>query len=144
VATKFQVVFDCADPDGLARFWAAATGYQLQDPPNGFDSWEDWLREHKIPEDQWNSASALVDPDGVGPRFYFQRVPEGKTAKNRMHLDLSVTGGPGTPIEERREKTGAEAERLIALGATRERVGEERGEHWVIMRDPEGNEFCLH
>jgi hypothetical protein len=69
MATGVQVVFDCADPDRLARFWAEALHYKIQDPPPGFDSWEAFLKAQDIPETDWNSASAVVDPDGVGPRI---------------------------------------------------------------------------
>ena len=102
MATGVQVVFDCADPDRLARFWAEALGYRLQDPPAGYGSWEDWLRDQNVPEQRWNDASAVVDPDGKGPRIYLQRVPEAKTVKHRVHLDLNISGGPsGGPLEER-------------------------------------------
>ncbi len=87
MTTAFQVVFDSADPNREARFWAAALSYELQPPPPGFDTWEDALRAAGIPEERWNDASAITDPDGSRPRLYFQRVPEGKTAKNRMHID---------------------------------------------------------
>jgi catechol 2,3-dioxygenase-like lactoylglutathione lyase family enzyme len=143
MATRFQVTFDCADPDALAGFWAAALGYQKQDPPEGFDRWEEFLAAQGVPEDQWSSASAVVDPDGLGPRLYFQQVPEAKVAKNRVHLDVNVGGGPQTPVEERRQRVDAEAERLIREGAKQIRADEEHGEHWVVMQDPEGNEFCL-
>ncbi len=143
MAIPVQVTFDCADPDRLAHFWATALEYKLQDPPQGYGSWEDWLRERGIPEDQWNSASAVVDPTGKGPRLYFQRVPEPKTVKNRVHLDLNVGGPHDTPPEERRSRVDAAVQRMIEAGATRLRVGEERGERWVVMQDPEGNEFCL-
>jgi hypothetical protein len=145
MSTGVQVVFDCADPDRLARFWAGALGYKLQDPPPGYTSWEDWARDHGIPEDRWNDASAVVDADGKGPRLYFQKVPEAKTVKNRVHLDLNITGGPSVaPVEERRGQVDAEVERLLGLGATRVRVGEELGRYWVVMQDVEGNEFCVH
>jgi hypothetical protein len=143
VAVRVQVTFDCSDPDRLARFWATALDYRIPDPPDGFASWEDWLRETGVPEDEWNSASAVEDPDGVGPRLYFQRVPEGKAAKNRVHLDLNVGGGRGTPIEERTSAVEAVATRLEREGATRVRAMEQRGESWLVMQDPEGNEFCL-
>jgi catechol 2,3-dioxygenase-like lactoylglutathione lyase family enzyme len=143
VATPVQITFDSADPDKLARFWAAALGYKLQDPPEGYASWQEWLAEQGIPETEWNSASAIVDPDGTGPRIYFQRVPEGKTTKNRVHLDVNVGGGPGTPVGERREHVATEVARMVELGATKVSVYDERGEHWVVMNDPEGNEFCL-
>jgi hypothetical protein len=144
MATGVQVVFDCADPGGLARFWAEALGYKLDDPPKGYASWEDWLREQDIPEERWNDASAVVDPDGRGPRIYFQRVPEAKSVKNRVHLDLNVTDGWSAPMEERRRRVDAEVERLLGIGATRLRPVEELGVYWVVMQDPEGNEFCVH
>jgi hypothetical protein len=143
MATPVQVVFDCADPSGLARFWAAALDYELQPPPPGFDSWEAWLRNAGVPESEWNSASAIVDPDGTGPRIFFQRVPEAKTVKNRVHLDVNAGGSRGTPEEERRANVAAAVERLEGEGATVLREVEERGEHWVVMTDPEGNEFCV-
>jgi hypothetical protein len=87
---------------------------------------------------------ARVDPDGAGPRLYFQRVPEPKTAKNRMHLDLAVSGARGTPSEEARRSIAAAVERAAAAGATRLREIDEGGEHWVVLQDPEGNEFCMH
>ena len=87
----------------------------------------------------------MVDPDGTGPRIYFQRVPEAKTIKNRLHLDLNITGGPSSgPLEERRRLVDAEVERLLGLGAVRQRAAEELGGYWVVMQDPEGNEFCVH
>jgi Glyoxalase-like domain len=135
VATTVQVAFDCADPAALSRFWAAALGYVLNPPPEGHDSWESWLSAMGVPESEWNSASAVIDPEGKGPRLYFQRVPEGKAAKNRLHLDLRVPGG--------REAIQPEADRLVALGATVVGPKEERGEFWVVLQDPEGNEFCL-
>jgi hypothetical protein len=143
VATSIQVVFDCADPDRLARFWAGALGYRPQDPPQGYGSWEEFLSAIGVPEEDRNSASAIVDPDGAGPRIYFQRVPEPKTVKNRVHLDLNVGGPRDAPPEERRRRVDGEVERLVAVGATRLWAVEERGEYWVVMQDPEGNEFCV-
>jgi hypothetical protein len=141
VATGVQIVFDCADPDRLATFWAAALHYKLQDPPPGFATWPDFLKAQRIPESQWNSASAVVDPDGVGPRIFFQRVPEGKVVKNRVHLDLNVGGPRSASTDERRRRVDAEVDRLIELGARKSRMVEERGEYFANMFDPEGNEF---
>jgi hypothetical protein len=140
MATGVQVVFDCADPDSLARFWAEAIGYKLQDPPTGYGSWEDWAREQGIPQERWNDASA-VDPDGRGPRLYFQQVPEAKTTKNRVHLDLNISGAHGTPLAERRRRIDAEVARLLGAGATRLGTLEGAGGYVVNMADPEGNEF---
>jgi hypothetical protein len=142
MAKRLQVVFDCADPDGLAHFWADATGYVLQPPPEGYESWEDLLRKMDVPEDQWDRASAIVDPDGVGPRIYFQKVPEGKTVKNRVHIDINQATRE-TPPDDRRSMVEAEAARLAGVGATEFRRVEENGEFCIVMQDPEGNEFCL-
>ena len=142
-ALTIQVVFDCADPARLAKFWAEALHYKEQDPPAGFDSWEAWLKAQGIPESEWNSANAVVDPAGTGPRIYFQRVPEGKSVKNRVHLDLNVGGGRTASLEERKGPIYAEAQRLVTLGAKQARSVEERGEFCLNMYDPEGNEFDL-
>jgi hypothetical protein len=126
MAMRIQVTFDCANPGKQAEFWAKTLRYGPPDP-SGDDDW-----------------AAIADPDRVGPRFYFQRVPEGKVAKNRMHLDLTVDGRQGASIEERKVLVAAEVERLKALGADDPRGAiEEDGEFWVRMNDPEGNEFCV-
>lgn len=138
-----QIVFDAHDPARLGDFWADALGYVTQSPPTGFDSWDDWASEMGIPEENWNDARAIVDPEGRGPRVFIQRVPEGKTAKNRMHLDISVGGGPGTPIDERRGLVDAEVDRLTSAGASVVGPVEKLDEYWVVMQDPEGNEFCV-
>lgn len=144
MATKIQLVFDCADPAAQAAFWAKALGYELPAPPDGFPDWDAWAAAQGIPEDRRNDASAVEDPDGVGPRVFFQKVPEGKVAKNRLHLDLNVSGGHGVPLEERKARVDAEVARLRSLGATDARGAmEQRGEYWVRMNDPEGNEFCV-
>lgn len=143
MTVSFQVAIDCVDPGALAEFWAEALGYVLQPPPPGHESWEDFLRAHEIPESEWNSISAVVDPDGVGPRLFFQRVPEPKTVKTRIHLDLNVGGPLGTPIETRKQRVAEAVGRLVLLGATVVEEFEVRGEHWVTMQDPEGTEFDL-
>jgi catechol 2,3-dioxygenase-like lactoylglutathione lyase family enzyme len=143
MATSVQVVFDCADPDRMARFWATALGYELPGPPDGHATWEDWLRAQGVPEEDWNSASAVEDPDGVGPRVFFQRVPESKVVKNRVHLDLNVGGGRDTPLEERQRRVDAETVRLVAAGARKVGTGGDFGGYHVNMLDPEDNEFDL-
>jgi hypothetical protein len=142
MARPFQVTMDAADPTRLAAFWAAALGYEVQPPPPGFASWEELLESQGVPRDQWGAASAIIDPDGVRPRIFFQRVPEPKAAKNRVHLDLQSGGGPGVPLDEQRRRVQDEVGRLVSLGATE--VGEQAdlGVYWVVLRDPEGNEFC--
>lgn len=141
MAIGVQVVIDCADPAKLAPFWAEALGYVVQPPPPGHESWQDWLREQDVPEENWNDASAVVDPDRAGPRIFFQRVPEPRSVKNRVHLDVNVT--VGVPREEADDKLEAEAKRLEALGATRVAKREQWSGRWIVMQDPEGNEFCL-
>jgi hypothetical protein len=143
VAFKLQVVFDCKDPDRLAKFYAEALHYKMQDPPTGYPSWESWLRGQGIPEAEWNTASAIVDPEGKGPRIYFQQMDTPKPNKNRLHIDISASGGLKVPLPERRSKVDAEVERLVRLGATKDHALEETGEYWVVMMDPEQNEFCV-
>ena len=147
-----QVTFDAHDPEALSRFWAAAMGYVNPPPPghelepgqDPFDAWHDFLARVGVPESEWNSASAAQDPEGQGPRLFFQRVPEGKSAKNRVHLDLRAA--PGLDGEERMAALEAECERLVALGATRVERHEPAppmSAGHIVMTDPEGNEFCL-
>jgi Glyoxalase-like domain len=144
MAVGVQVTFDAADPQALAAFWGETLGYVEQPPPEGFDSWEAWAEANGMPREDWDKYDARVDPDGAGPRLYFQRVPEPKTAKNRVHLDLAVGGGRGTPPEELRRNIAAAVERAVAAGATKVREVDERDEYWVVLQDPEGNEFCMH
>ncbi|NKZ06636.1 VOC family protein [Actinomadura latina] len=144
MAREIQITFDCADPAGLAAFWAEALGYRLQDPPGDFASWDDALEAMGVPPERRNDASALVDPGGAGPRLFFQRVPEGKQAKNRVHLD--VRAAPGLDGDARMKALEAEAERLVSHGATRLQRHEPApplGAGHIVMADPEGNEFCL-
>ncbi len=138
-----EVVVDAADPDRLARFWAEALGYIVQPPPEGFDTWEQFLESIGVPEDQYNSASGIIDPQGLGPRLFFQQVPEPKTTKNRVHLDVNAGGGHGVDDGERRRRVDAASQRLVGLGATRVQERTRLGERWIVMQDPEGNEFCL-
>ncbi|MDH5421995.1 MAG: VOC family protein [Acidimicrobiia bacterium] len=143
MATPIQIVFDANDPALLAEFWALALGYIVQPPPDGFTSWAEWATAMEIPEEHWNDASAVVDPEGIGPRIFFQRVPEGKTAKNRLHLDVNAGGGHDVPIDDRRVMIDAQVARLMAAGASTVGQIEQRGEYWVVLTDPEGNEFCV-
>ncbi|HZU12405.1 MAG TPA: VOC family protein [Chloroflexota bacterium] len=140
---RFQIVFDCRDPDSLARFWADALGYKMQPPPPGYATWEDFLQARGVPEEDWGEASAIVDPGHTLPRVYFQRVPEPKTLKNRVHLDINTGVREGESDEEHRVTVAREVQRLTDLGATMVEDHEGGHEHWVVMHDPEGNEFCV-
>jgi hypothetical protein len=143
MAFKLQVVFDCRDPDGLAKFYANALHYKLQDPPSGYPSWTAFLQAQGVPEVEWNSASAILDPEGKGPRVYFQQMDTPKLGKNRLHIDISASGGLQVPLNERKRQVNEEVERLVGIGATKHHELEEMGEYCVIMLDPEGNEFCI-
>src|SRR5437868_10730248 len=138
---RFQVTFDCAEPERVARFWCDALGYVVPPPPDGFATWADFGAS--LPSDRQGSAFACIDPSGVGPRLFFQRVPEGKVVKNRLHLDLRV--GTGLVGEARVAALEAECARLLPLGATRLYLltADEENESCLVMQDVEGNEFCL-
>ncbi len=144
MVTRVQITVDCHDPAALSEFWADALGYRLDAPPAGYATWPAFLQAQGVPEEEWNSASACSDPDGPGPRLFFQRVEEHKEEKNRLHLDLDVGGGHGASPEERTRRVRDEAQRLVGLGAQvlRERSNS-FGEQWTVLSDPEGNEFCL-
>ncbi|MDY7087963.1 MAG: VOC family protein [Actinomycetota bacterium] len=138
---QFQVTFDCADPERVARFWCEVLGYVVPAAPRGFESWDAYNRA--LPAEEQGAAFACVDPNGVGPRLFFQRVPEGKVVKNRVHLDVRV--GTGLVGRERLDALEAECVRLEALGAKRGQllVADGVNESCQNMQDPEGNEFCL-
>ncbi|EHR51288.1 hypothetical protein SacmaDRAFT_3052 [Saccharomonospora marina XMU15] len=138
---QFQVTFDCAEPERVARFWCEVLGYVVPAAPEGFATWSDF--ERTLPAEQRGASFACVDPSGVGPRLYFQRVPEGKVVKNRLHLDVRV--GTGLVGEQRVAALEAECSRLVALGAKRVRLllADGENESCLVMQDVEGNEFCL-
>jgi hypothetical protein len=147
MAVRFQLVIDCREPESLARFWAAALGYEFEPPPEGFATWDDYWRDVGVREEELGlGQDRIIDPDGSGPRIWFQVVPEPKAVKNRLHPDISVSGGRAVPIETRRQRVDAEAERLAGLGASYVRVLSEEGlDHYAIaMQDPEGNEFDIN
>ena len=133
MANPFQVTFDAAGPRAIATFWCEVLGYIEQPPPPGFDNWDDALDSMGIDRSDPDRAMAIVDPDGVGPRVFFLKVPEGKTAKNRVHLDVNV----GKDVMHER------AAHLESLGARIVGEFDEPGGHWIAMVDPEGNEFCI-
>jgi hypothetical protein len=131
----------------MAHFWAAALHYVVAPPPQGFDSWDDWYRSVGVPEEELGAGDdRILDPDGAGPAVWFQVVPEAKSVKNRLHIDVSASGGRDVPLDVRRERVEAEADRLVALGATRVRLVSEEGmDHYAVaMLDPEGNEFDIN
>src|SRR5688500_5186246 len=132
---QFQVTFDCAEPERVARFWCEVLGYVVPPPPDGFASWSEFDRA--LPPERQGSAFACVDPTGVGPRLFFQRVPEGKAVKNRVHLDVRV--GTGLVGEERLAALEGECARLLELGAKRVELLRADGvnESCLVMQDVE-------
>ena len=126
MATHWTLGCDANDPHRVAEFWALALGYMAEpgyDDPDG---------------------ASIVDPDGRGPAIGFLRVPEGKTAKNRMHIDIRVAGDGPWDMAEREQLIRAKVPQLVAAGASvvrEERYDEHLGH--VVMLDPEGNEFCV-
>jgi hypothetical protein len=135
---QVQVTFDCLEPERVGRFWCEVLGYVVP-PLEGFGTWDDF--QHSMPPEEQGSWFACVDPSGVRPRLYFQRVPEGKVAKNRVHLDVRVAYD--LEGEERLAALEAECARLVPLGARRERLLHDGTDACMVMQDVEGNEFCL-
>jgi Glyoxalase-like domain len=150
MTARFQIVIDCTDPRVMVEFWATALAYKPEPPPEGFDGWNAFWRSVGVPADELDADSDLgdsvVDPAGSGPRVWFQKVPETKTIKNRLHFDIAASGGRGLPLSERKELVLAEVDRLTAAGATVVRVLEKEGlDHFAVaMNDPEGNEFDIN
>ncbi len=126
MATHWTLGCDAADPQRIAAFWANALGYVLEP---GYD---------------FPDGASIIDPDGLRPAIGFLRVPEAKTAKNRMHIDIRVAGEPPWDMDEREQLIRAKAAELATAGATTVRE-ESYGEHLdhIVMLDPEGNEFCV-
>jgi hypothetical protein len=141
-----QITFDAADPHALARFWAAALDMEVEDHDEFIGQMLD--AGHAGPDDvvvvdgrrAWAGAASCRDPHGRYPRFLFMQVPEGKTAKNRMHLDLHLHDARPDERDAGREH---EVGRLLGLGATKLYDGSLGPQRWVTMADPEGNEFCV-
>lgn len=146
-----QLTIDCADPQRLVPFWLEALRYVPDPPPTGHATWRAYWEAVGVPEEELDGDAgelpeSIVDPEGTGPRVWFQRVPEPKTVKNRVHLDLKVGGGRDVPLALRRERVDGEVARLTAIGATvLYTMDRPNGMEYyaVVLQDPEGNEFCL-
>ncbi|MBA3369715.1 MAG: VOC family protein [Geodermatophilaceae bacterium] len=147
-STAFTVTFDCADPHRQASFWAAALDWQVEDHRDliaglqqaGYVGADDMIDVAGVAS--WKAAAAVRDPGdpvddrsgmGRGGRLLFQIVPEPKSGKNRVHLDVRVGA----------DASAAKIEQLTGLGATVIGKGEQGGHGWVVLSDPEGNEFCV-
>ncbi len=121
-----QIAIDASDPNSLAEFWAGALGYELHGSPGAE-----------------NIYRGISDPTGKRPPILFQRVPEAKTVKNRVHLDLPHNADKTVSFDERRDQLSPIVERLVEAGASRQGEGSSGNEFWIVMADPEGNEFCV-
>jgi hypothetical protein len=144
ITPTLGITVDCAHARELAEFWCAALGYVPAPPPSGWSDWESFLRDQDVPQEVWGDGAVIRPASGDGPTISFLTVPEGKTVKNRVHLDVKVSGGRDVEQSLREARIrDAEAD-LVARGARRQR--EERVEghlDHLVMQDPEGNEFCL-
>ncbi|MEK9838322.1 MAG: VOC family protein [Ilumatobacteraceae bacterium] len=136
---QIQITVDARDPHELVHFWTQALDYREE---HNDDFVRQMIAAGNISEDdvvevrghlQFRDGAACADPEGLRPRLYFQLVPEAKSAKNRVHLDLQYG----------REERDAQVARLEELGATRAYEGHQGPHSWITMRDPEGNEFCV-
>lgn len=125
MAVRFsELIVDAADPPALARWWAEVLG---------------WVVTEEDGED--GDVVEIGDPGGALPTIVFVSVPEAKTGKNRLHIDVSPVRRDSGPPE--RQAQDEELERLLSLGATRADVGQGDDVTWVVLADPEGNELCL-
>ncbi|SFS96650.1 hypothetical protein SAMN05660874_04610 [Saccharopolyspora flava] len=133
-----DLTLDCRNAVVLGEFWKTALGYVDEPPPAPFATRDEWLMSLGEPVGSDEDGVWLRSPDGTGPRLSILKVPEPKTVKNRLHIDIRVPGH-GTHTE-RWSRVQAEAQRLQTAGAT---ILETFDEHHVVMADPEGNEFCV-
>jgi hypothetical protein len=143
MSRRVTITFDAIDPPNIAKFWAAALGYQLAAPPHGFSTWGNFADANDVPADERGNFIAVEDTDGDGPCLLFLRVPEDKSTKNRMHLDIHCGIDPATTtLKEHRAAIDKVVAELVEQGAS-------EGEHfyegtpWTVLTDPEGNEFCV-
>jgi hypothetical protein len=142
----WQLTIDALDPARLVAFWAAALDYQPVPPSEPETTWNAHYRAQLGHENAFDDR--LFDPSGLRPPIWFQHVPEAKAGKNRLHLDLYPTGRDRTlPMERRIEVVETRVAELVKLGATAERRTRlddpEDPRYFVVMHDPEGNEFCV-
>ena len=138
MAQRIKIAIDCDGPDRLADFWAEVLGYELMQPPDGYASWAEHARaQAEEPGEAWVK---IADPDDRGPTLLFHRVPEPKVVKNRVHLDVRA---PDDVPGDRRQQVDAFLERIVGLGGSKVRDVTDDAGYFAVMRDPEGNEFCV-
>lgn len=151
MARSYQLTIDCQRPGAQVEFWCRALGYRPVPAPEGFATWNDWYRSVGVPESELlpdeDGSDRIEDPDGVLPPIWFQLVPETKELKNRLHLDLDVgiVGGVKLPWRARILVVDEFVAEMVEAGA-RELLRTTEPEHdryFVVLADPEGNEFCV-
>lgn len=141
---RLGITIDCRDAGAMARFWRSALSYDEAPVPEGWTSWEAFLTAQGVPREEWDDGAVIAPPDGLGPTISFLKVPESKVVKNRVHLDVKVSGGRKVDPRTRERRIQAKEADLLAAGAStlrEDRVGGNL-DH-LVMADPEGNEFCI-
>ena len=131
------MTIDCHHPVVLAQFWCDLLGYAEEPAPAGYVSWQEYDAVNGVTAAEAESGCTIVDPDGRGARLYFQQVPESKQGKNRMHLDIVVSG------RQQWLDVATAAEQAVARGASVIRESDNPDDRFIVLADPEGNEFCL-
>jgi hypothetical protein len=134
---RFGVTIDCRDPFTLAAFWRDVLDYQDDPAPEGYASWTEYDSANAISADDAHAGAMIVDPTGVGPRLYFQKVPEAKSVKNRVHLDVIASD------TRQWAEVQAAADRVVAAGGQMLAASDDPKDRFIVVADPEGNEFCL-
>ncbi len=145
MANMIDLTLDCGDAQLLRAFWKTALGYVDEPPPRPFATREEWFASFDLPAgESVDDGAWLCDPEGRGPRLSLLKVPEPKTAKNRLHLDLQVTGGRHVDQAEREQLIEEMVAVLVEAGGAVSYRSMEGGvlDH-VTMTDPEGNELCV-
>lgn len=144
VQVELGITVDCADAPALARFWCHALDYVEAPPPHGWSDWPGFLSDHDVPQEEWGDGATIRPRSGAGPSISFLKVPEPRTVKNRVHLDVRVSGGRDVDQQLREQRIHAKEAELVERGARRQREDRVDGrlDH-LVMEDPEGNEFCL-
>lgn len=146
-----NLTIDCADPQRMVAFWSEALGYIAEPPPGGHATWREYweamgVPDEELPEGAGDAPESIVDPTGQGPRVWFQKVPEPKVGKNRIHFDLNVGGGRDVPLEVRAQRVTTTVEGLVKAGASVIRIADnpDMGQYAAQLQDPEGNEFDVY
>jgi hypothetical protein len=134
---RFGVTIDCLHPVTLAPFWCDLLGYVEEPPPDGYQSWPDYDLANGVPPAEAEKGATIVDPAGIQPRIYFQQVPEPKTGKNRLHIDVVASR------QHTWDQVLAAAERAVSQGGSILRESDNADDRFIVLTDPEGNEFCV-